>query len=75
MTDTYSSDDVTNARLVLGLPAKRFADVGGGIGPVRIVAKCIHCAALLIANSHDLADLDHINKGDCGCSIATESGG
>lgn len=63
----YTSADVDNARHVLGLPRNRFADVGGGIGAVRIVARCEHCATLFVARSHDLADLDHINRGDCGC--------
>lgn len=62
-------DDVDVARSRLGLPADRFADVGGGINQGnRIVCQCGGCGKLFISRSHDLADLDHINKGDCGCA-------
>lgn len=62
-------DDVDKARQQLLLPADRFAHAvgGGGIGAVWIACKCIHCGALFKAMSHDLADVDHICKGDCGC--------
>ena len=64
----YSDADVTNARIVLGLSRNRFAGYDGGIGPgMPIVCQCIHCAKLFVSRSHDLADLDHICKGDCGC--------
>lgn len=64
----YSNADVTNARIALGLPVNRFAGLDGGIGPgMAIVCRCIHCARLFVSLSHDLADLDHICKGDCGC--------
>ena len=64
----YSDTDVTNARIVLGLPVNRFANYGGGVGPgMPIVCRCIHCTRLFVSASHDLADLDHICKGDCGC--------
>jgi hypothetical protein len=62
-------DEVTKARLAIGLPRDRFFQMAtwGGVGPgVSIVCKCIHCGTLFGSHSHDLADLDHINKGDCG---------
>lgn len=62
-----ADDEVTKARLAIGLPLDRFFDVGGGIGPgVSIVCKCIHCGTLFGGLSHDLADLDHVCAGDCG---------
>lgn len=62
-------DRVKKARADLGLPENTFADVGGGVGPgVRIACKCIHCGKLFVSRSHDLADLEHICKGDCGCT-------
>lgn len=62
-------DEVDAARSFLGLPANRFADVGGGIGPgCRIVCKCKDCGILFVSRSHDLADVDHICKGECGCA-------
>lgn len=61
-------DRVKKARSDLGLPENTWADVGGGIGPgVRIACKCIYCGNLFVSRSHDLADLEHICKGDCGC--------
>jgi len=59
-------DDVTKARLAIGLPRDRFFDVGGGIGGVPIVCKCVHCGTLFGSRSYDLADVDHICRGDCG---------
>ncbi len=64
----YSDEDVTSARIVLGLSRNRFQGYDGGIGPgMPIVCRCIHCARLFVSRSHDLADLDHICKGDCSC--------
>jgi hypothetical protein len=64
---TMSDEEVTKARLAVGLSADRFAGFGGGVGPgMPIVCKCIYCGTLFSSLSHDLADLDHINKGDCG---------
>lgn len=60
--------DVDNARTVLGLSRNRFHGYDGGVGPgMPIVCKCVHCLQLFVGASHDLADLDHICKGDCGC--------
>lgn len=62
-------DRVKKARADLDLPENTFADIGGGVGPgVRIVCKCIYCKTLFVSRSHDLADLEHICKGDCGCT-------
>jgi hypothetical protein len=67
-------DEVTAARLSIGLPRDRFFDVGGGYGPgVSIVCRCIHCGTLFGSRSHDLADLDHICRGDCGREWQHES--
>lgn len=64
----YTDADVTNARVDLGLPVNRFHGHNGGVGPgMPIVCKCIHCLRLFVSTSHDLADLDHICGGDCGC--------
>lgn len=61
-------DDVTRARVAIGLSPNRFHGYDGGVGPgMPIVCKCIHCGALFKSLSHDLADLDFICKGDCGC--------
>jgi hypothetical protein len=57
-------DEVTAARLAIGLSADRFE--GSTALPLPIVCKCIHCGTLFGSQSYDLADLDHINKGDCG---------
>lgn len=60
--------EVDAARAEMGLPLDRFADVGGGIGPgCRIVCKCIHCDKLFVTRSHNLADVEFVCKGDCGC--------
>jgi hypothetical protein len=59
-------NDVTNARIVLGLSRNRFHGYDGGPG-MPIVAKCVHCLRLFVSASHELADLDYICKGDCGC--------
>lgn len=60
---------VDAARSELGLPLDRFCDVGGGIGPgLRIACKCIHCGKLFVSRSHDLADVEFVCKGDCGCT-------
>lgn len=67
MTMTDSDDEVTAARVAIGLPRDRFFDVNGGVNQgVSIVCKCIHCGTLFGSRSHDLADLDHICRGDCG---------
>lgn len=58
-------DEVTAARLAIGLWADRFLNVGGD-GKVNIVCKCIHCGTLFGSRSDNLADLDHVNRGDCG---------
>ena len=60
-------DEVTKARLAIGLSRNRFEGFDGGVGPgMPIVCKCIHCGTLFGSRSHDLADLDHICRGDCG---------
>ena len=65
-------DEVTLARIAIGLPVDRFHGYGGGIGPgMPIVCKCIHCGKLFESASHDLADIDHICKGDCGCATSS----
>lgn len=57
------------ARAELGLPHDRFADVGGGIGPgCRIAVRCIHCGKLFVSRSHNLADVESVRQGDCGCT-------
>jgi hypothetical protein len=62
-------DEVTAARMSIGLSPDRFKGVDGGVGPgMSIVCKCIHCGKLFESASHDLSDLDHICKGDCGCT-------
>lgn len=62
-------DRVKKARAELWLPENTFEDVGGGVGPgVRIACRCMYCKTLFVGRSHDLADLEHICNGDCGCS-------
>src|SRR5580698_5196997 len=59
-------NEVDMARALMGLPADRFADVGGGVGlGARIVCRCEACKCLFVSRSHDLADLDHICRGLC----------
>ena len=62
-------DEVTAARMAIGLPVNRFAFMTDGkdypLG-APIVCKCIHCGTLFGSQSADLADLDHVCKGDCG---------
>ena len=67
MADSDHSE-VTKARLALGLPRNRFASTPKSqrYGQA-IVCKCIHCGKLFEGASFDLADVDHICKGDCGC--------
>lgn len=56
------------ARRALGLHPNRFHGYDGGAGlGMPIVCRCVHCAWVFVGRSHDLADLDHICKGDCGC--------
>ena len=59
-------DEVDRARSEIGLSANRFDGAASGIPP-SIVCRCIHCGALFSSRSADLADLDHICLGDCGC--------
>lgn len=60
-------DEVTTARLAIGLSADRYANIGGGITTGQpIVCRCIHCGTLFASKSHDLSDLDYICMGDCG---------
>lgn len=58
------TDEVTEARLAIGLPSDRFFDASQS--GVSIVCRCIHCGTLFGSRSYDLADVDHINRGDCG---------
>lgn len=61
-------DEVTEARLKLGLPIERFKTTPmSQERGMPIVCKCIHCGKLFEGASFDLADVDHICKGDCGC--------
>ena len=67
MTVLSKGEEVTRARLAIGLSYNRFYGCGGGVGlGMPIVCKCIHCGTLFSSLSHNLADLDHICKGDCG---------
>lgn len=60
-------DEVTAARLAIGLPRDRFHGMNGGVNKgMQIVCKCIHCDTLFASVSYDFADLDFICKGDCG---------
>lgn len=63
-------DEVTQARRAIGLPANKFHDMASDISKrlgLSIVCKCIHCEKLFESRSHNLGDLEHICKGDCGC--------
>ena len=65
--------EVIKARLAVGLPAKPFQDFGKAAAHGEsIVCKCIHCGKLFASASPDLADVEHICKGDCGCKSSQQ---
>lgn len=60
-------DEVTAARIAIGLPRNRYAFPAAAGGPgVPIVCKCMECGTLFGGHSGDLADLNRIIPGDCG---------
>lgn len=61
--DDSNDSEVTRARVAIGLDPNRYKCIGS---PFAIVCRCIHCGTLFGSTSFDLADLDHINRGDCG---------
>ncbi len=62
-------EEVTQARLSVGLPREPFRSFGKAAEHGEpIVCKCVHCGKLFASASPDLADVEHICKGDCGCA-------
>jgi hypothetical protein len=62
------NEEVAKARMAVGLPREPFQDFGGAYKRGEpIVCKCVYCGKLFASASPDLADVDHICKGDCGC--------
>lgn len=60
--------EVTKARLAFGLPPEPFNSFWRSFSYGEpIVCKCIHCGKLFASASPNLADVEHICKGDCGC--------
>lgn len=67
MAEQHYDHVVTWARHEIGAPRDRFFGHVGGLSQGMItVCKCIHCGTLSGSRTHNLGNLDHILRGDCG---------